>query len=84
MTHKPARRGGFFYVRFLACLLANPLPIDIERGRFVVAPYVANQELALLLTEPEQAAVAAQCVASCDDYLKKTLTARVYDVARET
>ncbi|MEC5405442.1 threonine ammonia-lyase, biosynthetic, partial [Paraburkholderia sp. MPAMCS5] len=34
--------------------------------------------------ELEQVAKAADSVALCNDYLKKTLTARVYDVARET
>ncbi|NUY01966.1 threonine ammonia-lyase, biosynthetic [Paraburkholderia youngii] len=38
----------------------------------------------MLLTELEQAAAAAGRVAPSHDYLKKTLTARVYDVARET
>ncbi|HEX3634483.1 MAG TPA: threonine ammonia-lyase, biosynthetic, partial [Paraburkholderia sp.] len=36
------------------------------------------------LHELKRAAVAADSVALRHDYLKKTLTARVYDVARET
>ncbi|MFL9903243.1 threonine ammonia-lyase, biosynthetic, partial [Paraburkholderia fungorum] len=36
------------------------------------------------LHELKPAAVAADSVALRHDYLKKTLTARVYDVARET
>ena len=38
----------------------------------------------MLLREPAPLAEAVDAVALRHDYLKKTLTARVYDVARET